>query len=123
MGYSRTQKGYKCSNPQSRRYVVSADVTFFESMSFFTSAGGALGIDVLTQSLSIPLPIPPLVLPTVTPLLKVYHRCKKPPRPTRLENPPAPLTSSLTSPEIHQSSDLPIALRKGIRSCTQHPID
>ena len=29
VGYSRTQKGHKCWNPQGCRYVVSADVTFF----------------------------------------------------------------------------------------------
>ena len=38
VGYSSTQKGYKWWNPQSRKYVVSADITFFEGTSFFSSS-------------------------------------------------------------------------------------
>ena len=30
VGYSRTQKGYRCFHPPTRRYFVSVDVTFFE---------------------------------------------------------------------------------------------
>ena len=36
LGYSQTQKGYRCYSPDSRRYFVSADVTFFEYASFFS---------------------------------------------------------------------------------------
>ena len=48
----------KCWNPLSRRYVVSAYVTFFEGMSFFTSVGATLDVDVLTPTFVLPLPIP-----------------------------------------------------------------
>ena len=34
IGYSRTQRGYRCFHPPSRRYLVSADVTFFESQNW-----------------------------------------------------------------------------------------
>ena len=35
VGYSSTQKGYKCYNPTTKRYFVSMDVTFFEKQHFF----------------------------------------------------------------------------------------
>ena len=59
VGYSRTQKECKYWNPQNRRYVVSADVTFFKGTSFFSSTDDVLDVDVLVLSSSIPLPIPP----------------------------------------------------------------
>ncbi|KAJ7968976.1 Retrovirus-related Pol polyprotein from transposon TNT 1-94 [Quillaja saponaria] len=37
LGYSRIQKGYKCYNLDKYRYFISADVTFFEESSFFSS--------------------------------------------------------------------------------------
>ena len=35
LGYSTTQKGYKCFHPPSRRFYVSRDVTFNEQESYF----------------------------------------------------------------------------------------
>ena len=35
IGYSRTQKGYRCYDPQTRRQVISADVTFFEHTPYY----------------------------------------------------------------------------------------
>ena len=37
VGYSRTQEGYRYYHPPTHRYLVSADVTFFESKSYFES--------------------------------------------------------------------------------------
>jgi hypothetical protein len=37
VGYSSTQKGYKCYHPPSRKYFVSMDVTFFEQQSYSSS--------------------------------------------------------------------------------------
>ena len=35
VGYSSTQKGYKCYHPQAKRFFTSADVTFEEEKPFF----------------------------------------------------------------------------------------
>lgn len=35
LGYSRTQKGYRCYSPSTCRFYISADVTFFEDTPFF----------------------------------------------------------------------------------------
>ena len=35
VGYSSTQKGYKCFHPPSRKFYISVDVTFFENKSYF----------------------------------------------------------------------------------------
>ena len=37
LGYSRLQRGYRCYSPDTNRYFISADVTFFEDSSSFSS--------------------------------------------------------------------------------------
>ncbi|GMI89878.1 hypothetical protein HRI_002657100 [Hibiscus trionum] len=37
LGYSSTQKGYKCYHPPTRKFYVTADVTFVERESYFTA--------------------------------------------------------------------------------------
>ncbi|RVW93037.1 Retrovirus-related Pol polyprotein from transposon RE1 [Vitis vinifera] len=61
LGYSRLQKGYHCHSPDTHRYFLSTDVTFFEDSPFFSSS----------ESLPISevLPLDALSRP-----LQVYHR-------------------------------------------------
>ncbi|MBJ4159980.1 hypothetical protein JGD54_25530, partial [Salmonella enterica subsp. enterica serovar Typhimurium] len=42
IGYSPTQKGYKCYHPPSKKYFVSMDVTFREHEPYFTTTGSPL---------------------------------------------------------------------------------
>ena len=48
VGYFCTQRGYRCFIPSTRKYIVSANVIFFETQCFFDS--------VDPPSESIPLP-------------------------------------------------------------------
>ena len=63
VGYSRTQKEYRCYDPVSSKYLVSADVTFFKDTPFSSSTS--------YPSLPIPLSVPvteSVPLPEPTPL-------------------------------------------------------
>ena len=70
LGYSQLQKGYRCCSPQTHRYLLSADVTFFEDSPFFSSSESLPVIEVL------PLPIisPPIFDDVPSRPLQVYHR-------------------------------------------------
>ncbi|GMP46419.1 hypothetical protein CsSME_00014590 [Camellia sinensis var. sinensis] len=43
LGYSLTQKGYKCYHPPSRKWFASMNVTFFQSQSYFLSQSSLQG--------------------------------------------------------------------------------
>ncbi|RVX06816.1 Retrovirus-related Pol polyprotein from transposon RE2 [Vitis vinifera] len=91
LGYSRLQKGYRCYSPDTHRYFLSADVTFFENSSFFSSS----------ESL---------------PISKVYHRRHRAVAPPLSsaevpdDSPPVSLISP--TPTLSSTDHLPIALRK-----------
>jgi len=63
IGYARTQKGYRCYNLSNRKYVVSADITFFETVLYFPHSVLLLFLKLLLfhclhQSLHLLLIIP-----------------------------------------------------------------
>ncbi|RVW96741.1 Retrovirus-related Pol polyprotein from transposon TNT 1-94 [Vitis vinifera] len=121
LGYSRLQKRYHCYSPNTHRYFLSANVTFFEDSPFFSSSKSLPIFEVL------PLPyISPLTNAFSRPL-QVYHRRHRaiaPPLSSTEapdDSPPVPLISPTLA--LSSTNHLPIALQKGNRSTRNpHPI-
>ena len=136
VGYFRTQKGYGAIIPP-QKYLVSADVTFFESVPYFATHVPVIITETVPPSMFVllptlvdtdSLPMPPAETtdpPTSKPVQNfryIYtHRPKVPasePVPTNpspVDGPPPPSASP-------SDLDIPITLRKGKRSCTDHLI-
>ncbi|KAK0572489.1 hypothetical protein LWI29_032276 [Acer saccharum] len=125
LGYSKTQKGYKCLNPIFGKTYVSADVKFVESTSYFSDQGSSLESNLLSPYPHIPSP----VIPTTQPYkpLQVYQRWKNLPlsevdrQGNSTPSNQAPIQESTSNHDLstcNEKSDLdiPIAIRKGQRS-------
>ncbi|XP_075094113.1 uncharacterized protein LOC107822665 isoform X2 [Nicotiana tabacum] len=138
LGYSRVQKGYRYYSPDLRRYLMSADVTFFESKPFFTFADHHDISEVLpiptfeeftiappppstTEVSSIPAVEESSVVPrsspaTGTPLLTYHHRSRPTSGPTgsRPAPDPSPAADPAPSTLIALRKELPLYLLLGI---------
>ena len=121
LGYSRLQKGYHCYSPNTHRYFLSANVTFFEDSPFFSSFESL----PISEVLSLPYISPPL--DALSRSLQVYHRRHRVVAPplssTEVpdDSPPVPPISPTQA--LSSIDHLPIALRKGNRSTRNpHPI-
>ena len=136
VGYSRTQKGYRVYFPDRRQYVTSADVTFHEDVPYFpsTQSGGDLSSPSLLPSVSattvtdLPMTPPPSVVTISLPEASPPSASLQPDPSSELQPPSSPLSPALATspppspPPPVSDLDLPIALRKGTRQCTQYPI-
>ncbi|XP_073224874.1 uncharacterized protein [Cicer arietinum] len=134
LGYHRSQKGYRCYFPTLHRYVTSADVTFFESVQYFKPTHIAIEPyqDINPEPPQVVIPLPPPHIP-----IEHVEFAPQPPRPLqtyqrrRLSSVvpvPAPITDSPPTPHpdptLPPEPDLPIALRKDIRTTREslsHP--
>ncbi|KOM48678.1 hypothetical protein LR48_Vigan07g238200 [Vigna angularis] len=126
LGYSRLQKGYRCHSPETKKYFMSANVTFFEQTPYFTSSGQE--IEGIQQVLPLPM-----IASNIRPV-STTQRPSSPepssPNVTQVEHPengessPSDSSSpSLTPTTPEDDSGWPIALRKGTRSTRNpHPI-
>ncbi|KAJ9671998.1 hypothetical protein PVL29_025581 [Vitis rotundifolia] len=121
VGYSRLQKGYRCYSLETHRYFISANVTFFEDSPFFSTTSESLPV---SEVLPIPIVSPPNAMPPRP--LQVYHRRPRVVAPLPFAEAPAdslPIPSASPAPALPSPNDLPIAVRKGIRSTRNpHPI-
>ena len=120
LDYSRLQRGYLCYFPDTHRYFISTDVTFFENSSMFP-INYPPNSDVISLPLIYLVPDTSLVPPITPPRpLQVYTR-----RPCIDTEPPAdssPMAPSSTKSVLPSPVDLPNVIRKGTRSsCNPHP--
>ena len=121
LGYSHFQRGYHCYSPNTNRYFISTDVTFFEDPSFSPVARPYVP-DVLSIPFVLPspdFPFPPIDV--VTRLLQVYTHHPRPPTGPRVDSSIMSQSSIALVPQ--PSDDLPIVIQKGTRSTSNpHPV-
>ena len=122
LGYSRLQRGYRYYSPDTNRYFISVDVTFYEDSSFFSSSARPSVPDVLSIPLILPSPdFPSPPTDVVTRPLQVYTCHPRPPTRPRVDSSLMPQSSPAPVPQ--PSNDLPISIQKGTRfTSNPHPV-
>ena len=109
LDYSRLQRGYRCYSTDTNRYFISADVTFFEGFSFFSSEEHPHVLDVLHVPLVLPPPnFPSPPMDVVTQPLQVYTRRPRPPTRPLVDSSSMPLSSPALV--LQPPDDLPISI-------------
>ena len=109
LGYSHHQRGYRCYSPDTNRYFISADVTFFEDSSFFSSATRPSVPNVLSIPLVLPSPdFPSPPTDVMTRPLQVYTRRPRPPTEPCVDSSLMPQSSHASV--LQPTDDLSIAI-------------
>jgi hypothetical protein len=69
LGYSHTQKGYRCYDSLTRRHYVNADITFHEAVLYFSMVTRQLSFILQDRSPpQAPMPMPPIQFGDFTPI-------------------------------------------------------
>ena len=110
LGYSHLQRGYRCYSPDTNRYFIFVDVTFFKDSSSSSTAHPSVP-DVLSIPLVLPSPnFPSPPTNVVTRPLQVYTRYPRPPTGPRVDSSLMPQSSP--THVLQPFDDLPIVIRK-----------
>ena len=133
LGYSRLQKGYQCYSPETKKYYMTAHVTFFEQSPFFptTTCDSNFVQHVLPiPFIESPAPIVQNIVSNPTeplaPPIFTYQRRNQMASPilqgeSSFEG-DSPSSLGTTTPD-HDDLNWPIAIRRGTRSTRKpHPI-
>ena len=108
VGYSSLQKGYKCYYPPSRRFFISANVTFAEYEPFFGTRSSSSCLPLEAAPLASPLEPLPFVEPTApstsSPPLDLSSLTSSPPEPSSVL--PSVLPSSPDASRVSPSGEM-----------------
>ncbi|RVW63053.1 Retrovirus-related Pol polyprotein from transposon TNT 1-94 [Vitis vinifera] len=150
LGYSSNQKGYKCYSPVTRKFYNSMNVTFFETQPYYpkndiqgensTQEYQFWDLESFSESpITTENHIPPESFNQPESIVDLWdkehiqeemeeralsqqtHEAEPGPNPSKLPGNNAP-DVTVDSELENDILNMPIAWRKGVRSCTQHPI-
>ncbi|RDX82938.1 hypothetical protein CR513_36218, partial [Mucuna pruriens] len=133
IGYPSNKKGFKCYHPPSRLFV-SMDVTFHETQSFFVfpplQGESYVEVESVIESLPFPIQDVQVQVQEVTRPTLVLEQVQMFEPDVSIPDNSIEEQVQLSEPEVSisgnsikdVSDDMPIALRKGKRSCVKYPI-